>query len=986
MHRRVLQFVALYGLLGAAFARPLTSEQLLADEQPAPTPAAGPVEDASKPKTRFADISIKSGYIGNWYTEDDDETRLLVLRVSVVNRHSELITVSRAAWTLTTEGREREAIVVPPELAAQKVSIGKDRVALGDAKTGTLELQPDGEAATWLVFKNLPDGDSIPEMTLACAVPEAGTVSVDVDETFANRLKLRSRIIGPANAIALVTIDGELDKVNVGELAKTIDQIAATQVCRVIVNFGPDAAAPDREVAGWLRTVAVQSGRNPVVNGDFPALPTSIVDFHVVNFRESRSETPHPAIRQLALRKLNGSPGAWNAAARNVHDEPVAAIDSAVAPLCDSLPREELLRAIRSEDNATKAAVLRHGAERLIGANLALILSLTDDENLNVSSGAIFALRTSRSPAAITKLVDIATSKTASKEPLQIAASHIRRTVAVRSLAASKFAIAHSKVIELLNTNDGFLLTETPEAIVSYPRQIWSEPLATLIRQSDNETQIRSLLRALAAVGHPRLLTILERCLKSNERTLSAAALNILIARSEPAAEQLTSQWMLKSLEASEPSPVLLSFLRRTRDHRAVPLLMRHLEKKKTDRQELLKTILTIGDHRIAEQIAEDFAGYGFSEQLLILKALADVRSEKFWTLTDSIISKSKTSDDKSLQGVVSLLQQRGGDRAVQLLVDVLMKLVDDEKHSTRHLAVVCAALATAGTPEARDALRHVVRNSESGANTARLSLAQLYQRSPAQRYVTQGGSFVGQAMRLSEVDDNIDAAEQAKRKALARQQITNAMLYLNAAVKMDPELPDARRWRANAALHIDRPSAQQLETARADFARYVDLEPQESEGHTGLALVLVRLGKIDEGIAAGMAISEKSADDSVYSYNMACIYGRAIEQLEAKPNADEPDQKAQIEQFRTRGVELLQQSIESGLDDSNLGWMKRDPDLVTIRKSPAFAELVKKTLDGDEENSKTEKPDEKEAAGEKVEPPKIPVDLPKIPVELQPK
>lgn len=961
MHRRVLKFAALCGLLGAAFAEPLTSQRLLADEQPAPTPAASPVEDAAKPKTQFADISIKSGYIGNWYTENDDETRLLVLRVSVVNRHSEPITVDRAAWKLTTEGRERKAIVVPPELAAQKVSIGKERVALGDAKTGTLELQPDGEAATWLVFKNLPDGDSIPEMTLACAVPHAGIVSVDVDETFASRLKIRSEMIGPASAIALVTIDGELDKVNVGELAKTIDQISATQVCRVIVNYGPDATAPDREVAGWLRTVAVQSGRNPVVNGDFPALPTSIVDFHVVNFRKSPFETPHAAIRQLALRKLNGSPEAWTAAARNVHHELVAAIDSAVAPLCDSLPREELLRAIRSEDDATKAAVLRHGAERLISANLPLILSLTDDENLNVSAGAIFALRTSRSPAAITKLVDIATSKTDSKEPLEVAASHIRRTVAVRSLAASKFAVAHSKVIELLNTNDEFLLTETPEAIVSYPRQIWSEPLATLIRQSDNETQIGSLIRALAAVGHPRLLTILERCLKSNEKTLSAAALNILIARNEPEAEQLTSQWMLKSLEASAPSPVLLSFLRRTRDHRAVPLLMRHLEKKKTDRQDLLTTILAIGDHRIAEQIAEDFADYDFSEQLLILKALADVRSEKFWTLTESIVSKSKTSDDKTLLGVVSLLQQRGGDRAVRLLIDMLRKLIDDEQHSPRHLAVVCAALASAGTPEARDALREAVRNSESGANTARQSLAQLYQRSPAQRYVTQGGSFIGQAMRLSEVDDKIDKAELATRKAQARRHIANAMLYLNAAVKMDPELPDARRWRANAALHIERPSAQQLETAREDFARYVELEPQESEGHTGLALVLVRQGRIDEGIAAGMAISEKSKDDSVYSYNMACIYGRAIEQLESKSNADQPDQKAQIEKCRTLGVELLQQSIDSGLDDSNLGWMKRDPDLITIRKSPAFAKLVEKTLGGDDQNPDNQAPDENE-------------------------
>ncbi|MFT5093526.1 MAG: hypothetical protein ACI93T_002355 [Porticoccaceae bacterium] len=974
MHRRVLKFAAFCGLLGAVLAGPLTSERLLADEQPAPTPATASVEDAANAKPSFAEISIKSGYIGNWYTEDDDETRLLVLRVSVVNRHSKPITVTRAAWKLTTEGRERAAIVVPPELAAQRISIGAERVAMGDAKTEKLNLRPGGEAATWLVFKNLPDGDNIPEMSLACAIPDVGTVNVDVDETFASRLKLQSRIIGPANAIALVTIDGALDKVNVGELAKTIDQISAKQVCRVIVNFGPNATAPDREVAGWLRTVAVQSGRNPVVNDDFPALPAAIVDFHFMNFRAENSNVNHAALHST-IRRLNLNDGGRTAASRNSHDQLIAAVDSAVAPLCELLPRDELLRSVRHGGNATKAAVLRHAAERLVKTNLPLILSLTNDADLNVATAASFALRTSGDAAASQKLVTIAVTQDDIADATEKSASKIRRIVAVHSLAASKFATAHPEVIGLLATNDEFLIAETANAIVAHPRPVWSEPLAKLIKDLDKKTHVH-LLPALSAVGHPRLLTILERCLKSSERALSAAALNILIARNEPAAEQLTSQWMLKSLEASAPSPVLLSFLRRTRDHRAVPLLMRHLEKKKTDRQELLTTILTIGDHRIAEQIAENFADYNFSEQLLILKALADVRSEKFWTLTYSVISQSKTSDDKSLQGVVSLLQQRGSDRAVRLLVDVLEKLVDDEQHSPRHLAVVCAALASAGTPEARDALREAVRSSESGANTARQSLAQLYQRSPAQRYVAQGGSFVGQAMRLSEVDDKIDEAEQSKRKALARQQITNAMLYLDAAVKMDPELPDARRWRANAALHIERPSAQQLEKARADFARYVELEPQESEGHTGLALVLVRQGKIDEGIAAGMAISEKSADDSVYSYNMACIYGRAIEQLESKPDADKPDadkpdadkpdadkpdQKAQIEQFRTRGVELLQQSIDSGLDDSNLGWMKRDPDLITIRKSPAFTKLVEKALGGDDKNSDDEAADESE-------------------------
>ena len=52
-------------------------------------------------------------------------------------------------------------------------------------------------------------------------------------------------------------------------------------------------------------------------------------------------------------------------------------------------------------------------------------------------------------------------------------------------------------------------------------------------------------------------------------------------------------------------------------------------------------------------------------------------------------------------------------------------------------------------------------------------------------------------------------------------------------------------------------------------------------------------------------------------------------------------EQQLQIEKHRSEGVKLLQQSIDNGLDDSNLDWMQRDPDLVSIRKSPAFNKLV---------------------------------------------
>ena len=58
-------------------------------------------DDVSRQDLAAVEIQVPSGYLGKWYTEDDDETRILLLRVSVKNRHSELITVARSDWKLT---------------------------------------------------------------------------------------------------------------------------------------------------------------------------------------------------------------------------------------------------------------------------------------------------------------------------------------------------------------------------------------------------------------------------------------------------------------------------------------------------------------------------------------------------------------------------------------------------------------------------------------------------------------------------------------------------------------------------------------------------------------------------------------------------------------------------------------------------------------------------------------------------------------------
>ena len=86
---RVLHLV-LYALAGAKLCG-----QSFADEQTV-APNTAPIE-----------VKIESGYLDTWFTEEDDETRILLLRVSIQNRQKVPLTISPEAWKLTAEERER---------------------------------------------------------------------------------------------------------------------------------------------------------------------------------------------------------------------------------------------------------------------------------------------------------------------------------------------------------------------------------------------------------------------------------------------------------------------------------------------------------------------------------------------------------------------------------------------------------------------------------------------------------------------------------------------------------------------------------------------------------------------------------------------------------------------------------------------------------------------------------------------------------------
>ncbi len=102
-------------------------------------------------------------------------------------------------------------------------------------------------------------------------------------------------------------------------------------------------------------------------------------------------------------------------------------------------------------------------------------------------------------------------------------------------------------------------------------------------------------------------------------------------------------------------------------------------------------------------------------------------------------------------------------------------------------------------------------------------------------------------------------------------------------------------------------------------FPRYLSLHPDDARAHIFFAVALVRAGQIDLAkIKAARAI-ELSPNDPLMFYNAACFYANVGD----KPHA----------------LKALREALSSGYGFYE--WIKRDPDLDSIRNEPEYLEMM---------------------------------------------
>ncbi len=104
-------------------------------------------------------------------------------------------------------------------------------------------------------------------------------------------------------------------------------------------------------------------------------------------------------------------------------------------------------------------------------------------------------------------------------------------------------------------------------------------------------------------------------------------------------------------------------------------------------------------------------------------------------------------------------------------------------------------------------------------------------------------------------------------------------------------------------------------------YPRYLAKYPEDPRAHIFYAVALVRAGIIKEGKKEAARAIELNPSDPLMLYNTSCFYAQIGE--------------------KSLAIDSLKNSIKAGLEDYD--WIRRDPDLDSIRNEPEYIALIEK-------------------------------------------
>jgi len=851
---------------------------------------------------------LETPYLGRYYDRGSNNryARYFVAKLNLINLTPNLVEIEQKDISLVADGTAIPLGPVDERIQYESFQIGNQHQQLRNIQPAKqVRLPSGGMRSTWLVFSGLDDGSHVPEMTLKIQHGDK-TLELDINQLQLAVLGLEIERIGPRGCLAVFTLSGELNTINIGSLMDQLDNLTTKQVVRVVLKWTEAAPPPDQRLMNWLAQTADNRNLHNYSNEQFPPLPTTMREFHLCQ-----------------LPQAEGSSGSrYNRYGNNanIHETAAEAVSDALESAYSSLPRDEILANIEQGNLLSRAAALAAGGGRLAEDKLPLILEYADHQEPALQLAALKPLRHFGEPAAVEKLVFYVKKN---NEPLASAA--------IESLAESRYAAAHDALLDIMKNEPPASQKKIVRVLAEHPRPIWSEAIYQFIKDPREGLNLEAL-EALTQVGHPKLVEVLKNTLEVGDVKLRNKSFTILAARTDHESEQIAIEYALKKLAEDEVHPetynAALNLLNRVKDKRAAPLLIEQYSKQ-SNKQQTLRTLAVIGGDDVVAFFVENFSGMQSSEKTEALKGLRALQAPEFRKLA----AEALNSENHSLaQVAASELYQEGSAEAIDVLIQTL-------KSSSNNItiSVICNVLGQLATSQASEALIEV-RDSgdEQKRQYARNALRQIHQRSPAMQYVNRG------------------------RQLDAQKKYDEAVKEYAQAIEIDPQLPDSYIGRANIFLRQEK-----FDQASPDFEKALKLDPWNSQALTGVCVVMVmKEGESQKAVERLEQNREKFRNDAIFDYNAACVYARAVEHLRKSDPSEERD--ATIQKYEEKALADLQESVKRGFQDFK--WMREDPDLKSLHTLPKFRELSKwpddKPIPDDKpKEDEQPKPDETPAA-----------------------
>ena len=845
---------------------------------------------------------VESSFLGAPYYRTTGN-RFLAAKLVLVNLTGKPLKISRDGAKLSVDGKSHAMpAAMPATMSSASFQVGNQSFQLRALKRLVeLELPSGGSGSTWVVFPELPQGPRVPKLSLQLGV-DTGSVTIDLNARSRAKLAMTTRRIGPRGSLGLVTIGGPLDTINIAALVDQLDTLATAGVVRSVIRFTDKAPPIESRIFGWLNQAASLAGRGTATgNTPFPTIPAVIRELHLATIPNQRSNTsnrpsngPFP-INQVVKNLQSISQDPFGNRAR-VHKTVEQAVTAALATAYRVLPRTELLEEIQRGDPLTRPAALACGGGRLRTEDLPLLLSLTGDDSPAIAGAAIVSLRHFGEPAAISRLKSLALRNQPSLS-----------STASDSLAASRYPEAHATLLTMLDKADAKARKNIVGTMAKYPRPAFADAIHGFATNADPELSVIAM-KALAQIGHPGLIKVLKEALEGTHPPRRDAALALLASRPDRPSQQLAVEHVLKRLKSSPPDSTMHRLLVRTREPRAIPLLLKHLANSPANRAAVINTLIQIGDQDIASKLLEHYPKLSNSERAAVLRAVGRIDIKTFRKLAPDALA---SNDSSLVNAACETLTQDASPEAVTMLIKAF-----NSGSSSNTWNYTANALANVGTARARKELEAARSDKNNNKrNYAVNALRNLLQRSPGYQYISMGRHY----------------SQQLDWK--------QALAQYNLAVKIDPRLSAGYAGRGNARLQM---KDQKLEDVRKDFLKAVELDPFNSQAMTGMAIVLLREGKLDAGLKYAEDSQKKATSSNsssvrrMYAYNLACVYSRAVEMI----NKDKTvaDRNTRIASCRKKALAQLELAVKYGWRDK--AWLNKDPDLKAVRTFPEFKKI----------------------------------------------